>query len=128
MDPIADMLTSIRNAQAVLKETVSFPYSEIKFEIAKILKQENFIEEIEKKGRKHKKLITIKLKYEDNEPVISGLKRVSKPGQRIYTGAGKIKKVKAGYGILIISTSKGLMTGKEVKKKNLGGEILCEIW
>jgi len=122
------MLTSIRNAQAVLKETVSFPYSEIKFEIAKILKQENFIEEIEKKGRKHKKLITIKLKYEDNEPVISGLKRVSKPGQRIYTGAGKIKKVKAGYGILIISTSKGLMTGKEVKKKNLGGEILCEIW
>lgn len=128
MDPIADMLTSIRNAQAVLKETVSFPYSEMKFEIAKILKQENFVGEIEKKGRKPKKLITIKLKYDNNEPVISGLKRISKPGQRIYTAAGKIRRVKSGYGILIISTSKGLMADKEARKKNLGGEILCEIW
>lgn len=128
MDPIADMLTLIRNAQAVLKETVSVPYSEIKFEIAKILKQENFVEEIEKKGRKPKKLITIKLKYDNNEPAISGLKRISKLGQRIYTAAGKIRRVKAGYGISIISTSKGLMTDKEARKKNLGGEMLCEIW
>ncbi len=128
MDPIADMLTSIRNAQAVLKETVNVPYSEIKFEIAKILKQENFVEEIERKGRKHKKLITIKLKYNNNEPVISGLKRISKPGQRIYTAVGKIKRIRAGYGISIISTSKGLMTDKEARKKNSGGEILCEIW
>ncbi len=128
MDTIADMLTLIRNAQAVLKETVAIPYSEIKFEIAKILKKENFIEGIEKKGRKTKKSIEIKLKYDDKKPAISSLRRVSRPGQRIYTTAGKIKKVRDGYGITIISTSKGLMTNKEARKKNLGGEIICEIW
>ena len=128
MDPIADMLTSIRNAQAVLKETVIFPYSEIKFEIAKILKKENFVEKIEKKGRKTRKSIEIKLKYEDKKPAISSLKRISKPGQRIYTAAGKIRKVRDGYGMAIISTSKGLMTNKEARKQNMGGEILCEIW
>jgi len=128
MDPIADMLTSIRNAQAVLKETVVIPYSEIKFEIAKVLKKENFIEKIEKKGRKTRKSIEIKLKYDDKEPAISSLKRISKPGQRIYTAAGKIRKVRDSYGIAIISTSKGLMTNKEARKQNLGGEIICEIW
>jgi small subunit ribosomal protein S8 len=128
MDPIADMLTSIRNAQAVLKETVVFPYSEIKFGIAKILKKENFVEKIEKKGRKTRKSIEVKLKYEDKKPAISSLKRISKPGQRIYTAAGKIRKIRDGYGISIISTSKGLMTNKEARKQNLGGEILCEIW
>jgi len=128
MDPIADMLTIIRNAQAVLKETVVVPYSGIKFEIAKVLKKENFIEEIEKKGKKIRKTIEIKLKYKDKEPAISGLKRVSKPGQRIYTAAGDIKGVRGGYGITIISTSKGLMTGKEARKQNLGGEILCKVW
>ncbi|HDY72734.1 MAG TPA: 30S ribosomal protein S8 [bacterium] len=128
MDPIADMLTSIRNAQAVLKETVVVPYSEIKFEIAKVLKKENLIEEVEKKGRKIRKSIEIKLKYENKKPAILSLKRISKPGQRIYTTAGKIKKVRSGYGISIISTSKGLMTNKQARKQNIGGEILCEIW
>ncbi len=128
MDPIADMLTSIRNAQAVLKETVVVPYSEIKFEIAKVLKKENLIEEVEKKGRKTRKSIEIKLKYENKKPAILSLKRISKPGQRIYTTAGKIKKVRSGYGISIISTSKGLMTNKQARKQNIGGEILCEIW
>jgi len=128
MDPIADMLTIIRNAQAVLKETVVVPYSEIKFEIAKVLKKENFIEEIEKKGKKIRKTIEIKLKYKDKEPAISGIKRVSKPGQRIYTAAGKIKGIRGGYGMAIISTSKGLMTDKEARKQNLGGEILCKVW
>ncbi len=128
MDPIADMLTSIRNAQAVLKETVVVPYSEVKFEIAKVLKKEDFIEKIEKKGRKTRKSIEIKLKYDDKKPAISSLKRISKPGQRIYTTAGKIRKVRDGYGIAIISTSKGLMTNKEARKQNLGGEIMCEIW
>jgi len=128
MDPIADMLTTIRNAQAVLKETVVVPYSEIKFEIAKVLKKENFIGEIEKKGKKVRKTIEIKLKYKDKQPAISGLKRVSKPGQRIYTAAGKIKGIRGGYGMAIISTSKGLMTDKEARKQNLGGEILCKIW
>lgn len=128
MDPIADMLTSIRNAQAVLKETVVVPYSEIKFEIAKVLKKENLIEEVEKKGRKTRKSIEIKLKYENKKPAILSLKRISKPGQRIYTTAGKIKKIRSGYGISIISTSKGLMTNKQARKQNIGGEILCEIW
>jgi len=128
MDPIADMLTSIRNAQIVLKETVNISYSEIKFEIAKILKHEGFVDDVEKKGRRPKKLIIIKLRYDDKQSVISGLKRISKPGQRIYTAADKIKKVRAGYGISIISTSKGLMTDKDARRKNLGGEIICQIW
>ena len=128
MDPIADMLTSIRNTQAVLKETVVVPYSEIKFELAKVLKKENFIEGVEKKGRKTRKSIEIKLKYENKKPAILSLKRISKPGQRIYTRAGKIKKVRSGYGMSIISTSKGLMTNKQARKQNIGGEILCEIW
>lgn len=128
MDPIADMLTSIRNAQAVLKETVKIPFSKLKFEIAKILEKNAFVEKVEKKGRGIKRIIEIKLKYEDKKPVISGLKRISKPGQRIYLRAKKIKPVRSGYGISIISTSKGLLTDEEVRKQNIGGEIICEVW
>ena len=128
MDPIANMLTSIRNAQAVSKETVEIPFSKLKFGIAEILEKEGFIDKVEKRGRKIKKVIEIKLKYEDKKPVISGLKRISKPGQRIYLSAQEIRRVRSGYGISIISTSKGLMTNKEARKKNMGGEIICEIW
>jgi small subunit ribosomal protein S8 len=128
MDPISDMLTSIKNAQAVFKETVEIPFSNLKYEIAKILEKEKFIEKVEKKGKKTKRIIEITLKYQDKAPAISGLKRISKPGQRIYLPAKKIKRVKGGYGIAIISTSKGLMTNKEARKKKLGGEVLCEIW
>ncbi|UZE93183.1 MAG: 30S ribosomal protein S8 [Candidatus Nealsonbacteria bacterium] len=128
MDPIADMLTSIRNAQAVLKETVKIPFSKLKFEIAKILEKNAFVEKVEKKGRGIKRIIEIKLKYEDKKPVISGLKRISKPGQRIYLRAKKIKPVRSGYGISIISTSKGLLTDEEVRKQNIGGEVICEVW
>jgi small subunit ribosomal protein S8 len=128
MDPIADMLTSIRNAQGVLKETTQVPFSNLKFEIAKILKKEGFIEGVSKKGRKTKKLIEIKLKYDDKEPVISGLRKISKPGQRIYLSAKDIRPVKNGYGIAILSTSKGLMTDKQARKNKVGGEMLCEIW
>lgn len=125
VDPITDMLNRIRNAQAVLHKTVSIPFSKIKYEIAKILEKQEFVKKIEKKGRTPKRFIEITLKY---PTVISGLKRVSKPGQRIYTPAKKIKGSKGGYGILIISTPKGLMTDKEARKKKLGGEIICEIW
>jgi len=128
MDPIADMLTSIRNAQAVLKETVKIPFSKLKFEIAKILEKNAFVGKAEKKGKGIKRIIEIKLKYEDKTPVISGLKRISKPGQRIYLRAKEIKPVRSGYGISIISTSKGLLTDKEVRKQNIGGEVICEIW
>ena len=128
MDPIADMLTSIRNAQAVLKETVKIPFSKFKFELAKVLEKNGFVKKVEKKGRGIKRVIEIKLKYEDKAPVISGLKKISKPGQRIYAGVAEIKPIRSGYGISIISTSKGLMTDKEVRKQNIGGEVICKVW
>ena len=138
VDPITDMLNRIRNAQAVLKETVEVPFSNLKYEIAKILEKNGFIEKVEKKGKKTKKIIEITLKYlpaealakeGDNKiPAISGLKRISKPGQTIYLGHRQIKRVKGGYGIAIISTSKGLMTDKEARKQKIGGEVICEIW
>jgi len=127
-DQISNMLTSIRNAQAVMHKTVSVPYSNIKYEIAEILAKQNFIEKIEKKGKKIEKIIEITLKYNDGAPVISGLKRISKQGQRIYTSAQEIKKVKDGYGIAIISTSKGIMTNNEARRNKLGGEVICQIW
>lgn len=135
MDPIADMLTIIRNGLAVKKDKVLVPFSKIKFEIAKILEKEKFIEKVEKVKRKIKRgkskpkpFLEIYLKYEDGQPAISGIEKISKPGQRIYLPYKKIKPVKGGYGIAIISTSKGLMTDKEARKKKVGGEIICEVW
>jgi len=128
MDPITDMLNRIRNAQAVLHPAVSVPFSNLKYEIAKILEKQGFIEKVEKKGKKAKRTIEIILRYTDKTPAISGLRRISKPGQRIYQNYQEIKKVKGGYGVAIISTSKGLMTDKEARKQKIGGEALCEIW
>ena len=128
MDPISDMFTAIRNALTVKHPTVTIPFSNLKYEIVKILEKEGFIEKVEKKGKKAKRFVEITLKYTDNLPAISGLKRISKPGQRIYSNRRKIKRVKGGYGIAIISTSKGLMTNKEARKQKLGGEIICEVW
>ena len=127
-DPISNMLTSIRNAQAVLRQTVDISFSNLKYEIAKILQKHGFVEKIDKKNKKIEKIIEITLKYDNKTPVISGLKRISSPGQRIYVSARKIKRVRDGYGIAIISTSKGLMIDKEARKNKLGGEVLCEIW
>ena len=129
MDPIADMLTVIRNAQAVKKDTVVVPFSNLKYEIARILEKNGFVDKVAKEGRKTKRAIMITLKYgEAKEPAISGLKRISKPGQRIYKKFKELKSVKSGFGIAIISTSKGLMTDKEARKQKLGGEIICEVW
>jgi len=129
MDPIADMLTRIRNAQAVRKETVVFPFSRMKYEIAEIMKRKGFIKEVKSLGRKTGKKIKVELSYsEQGLPAISGLKMVSRQSQRIYKSAGEIRAVKGGTGISIVTTSKGLMTGKEAKKNNIGGEIICEIW
>jgi small subunit ribosomal protein S8 len=127
-DPITDMLNRIKNAQVSKKEQVVLPFSNFKYEIAKILESEGFIGKIEKKGRKASKVLEITLKYENKIPVISGVRKISKPGQRIYSPSRDIKAVRGGYGISIISTSKGLMTGIEAKKQKLGGEVLCEIW
>jgi small subunit ribosomal protein S8 len=134
-DPIVDMLNRIRNAQAVQKKTVTVPFSNIKFELAKILENNGYIEKVEKRKKGENRTIEIVLKYlpEKDEkrqlkPAISGLKRVSKLGQRIYVKSRDLKPVLGGYGISIISTSKGLMTEKEAKKKKLGGEVIAEIW
>lgn len=128
MDQITDMLNRIRNAQAVLHPTTEMPFSNLKYEIAKILEKNGLIEKAVKNGKKEKKTLEITLKYEDKEGRIAGLKRISKSGQRIYLPSRSLKKVKGGYGLSIISTSKGLMTGQEARKQKLGGEVLCEIW
>jgi len=128
-DPIADMLVRIRNAQAVKKDTVQVPFSQMKYQIAKVLEQRNFIKGIELKGRKTNKVFELTLKYDkEKEPVIVGLKRVSKPGLRAYAPSLRIKRVRNGQGIAILSTSAGIMTDNDARRKNVGGEVLCEIW
>lgn len=122
------MLTSIRNALAVKHSVASVPFSNLKYEIAKILEKNGFIAKVEKKGKKIKKLLEITLKYDKGTSVISDLKRISKLSQRIYKKAEEMKPVKGGYGIAIISTSKGLMTDKEARKQKMGGEVICEVW
>lgn len=135
-DPITDMFNRIRNSQAVLKETVDVPFSNLKNKIAEILEKNGFIQKAEKKGKRSGRVIEITLKYENAEeggrvkkiPAITGIKRISKLGQRIYNQAKDLRIVRSGYGILIVSTSKGLMTGKDARKQNLGGEVICEVW
>lgn len=122
------MLNRIRNAQIVLRPKVEIPFSNLKYEIAKILEKKGFVEKAAKNGKKERRSIEITLKYENKAGAIVGLKRISKPGQRIYLPSRNIKKVKGGYGLAIISTSKGLMTNQEARKQKLGGEVLCEIW
>lgn len=128
-DPITDMLNRIRNAQAVRHQTVEISYSNLLKNLAEILVRGGFLSKLEKRRKKEKKIIRVYLRYDSrNTPAISGLKRISKPSQRIYKKAKEIRKVREGYGIAIISTSQGLMTDKEARKKKLGGEILCEVW
>lgn len=132
-DPIADMLTRIRNALAIKKPEIVLPYSKVKFNIAKVLEKERLIEKVETidatKNKTGFKQLKIQLKYnEDNQSVIGTLKRISSPGQRIYVKKDKIPKVLNGLGMNILSTSKGLMTGQEAREKNLGGELICEIY
>lgn len=133
MDTISNMLTQIRNAQGVGKADVVFPFSKIKMSIARILKDKGYVESAKKENENSHDAIKVVLKYEKVganklEPAISGIKRVSKLGKRIYIGKDDIKKVKNGYGISIISTSKGLMTGEEARKAGVGGEVICEVW
>ena len=127
-DPIADMLTRIRNGVQARHETVDIPASKEKTEIAKILKNEGFITDYSVSGDL-KKTMTVTLKYgPNNQKVISGIKRVSKPGLRIYAQAGKLPRVLNGLGIAIISTSSGMLTDKEAKAKHVGGEVIAYVW
>ena len=128
-DPIADMLTRIRNALTVKHETVEIPASNIKKSIANILLSEGYVKSVEIVDDGLSGKIVIGLKYaEGNKSVISGLKRVSKPGLRKYTGADNMPKVLGGLGTAIVSTSKGIMTDKQEKAANVGGEMLCFVW
>ena len=128
-DTIADMLTRIRNANQMRYQEVSVPASNLKVSLAKILKEEGFIEDYKVVNDNVQGTIELTLKYGQNkERVITGLKRISKPGLRVYAKAGEVPKVLNGLGIAIISTSKGVMTDKEARKENLGGEVLCYIW
>jgi small subunit ribosomal protein S8 len=129
IDPIADMLTRIRNAIMVRHDSVQVPASKIKVAIAKILKDEGFIADYEiVKGKPHR-MIKVQLRYfEDNKPAISGLKRVSKPGLRMYVHKREIPRVYGGLGIAIISTSQGLKTGQQAWHQKSGGELLCYVW
>lgn len=128
-DPIADMLTRIRNAQAVNKEEVLIPFSKLKFEVAKILKHEDYISALEKDETEKFPQLKIVLKYDNKkQPAIRSIQRVSKPGRRIYVSKDKLPKVLNNLGVAILSTSSGMMTNKEAKRKGLGGEVICEIW
>jgi small subunit ribosomal protein S8 len=119
-DPISDMLTRIRNATILAKPEVVIPNSKLKAEILKVLKEENYINDFEKNDL----VITVKLNPNKPEKII----RVSKPGRRIYSGKGEIPRVLQGHGLVILSTSQGVMSGKKAKKEGLGGEVLCKVW
>jgi small subunit ribosomal protein S8 len=126
-DPIADMLTRIRNAGRALLPAVELPHSRMKESVAKILKSEGYVADVAVEGNAMKKL-KIRLKYQGKKNVIEGLKRVSRPGLRRYVGSTEIPRVLGGMGVSIISTPEGVMTGTQAKKKNLGGELLCHVW
>lgn len=129
MDPISSMITQIRNALAVKKPFISIPASNFKYELACALVDLGYLRSVNRVGRGIKKYLKIELKYDNNsESVLKQIKKISKPGQRIYLPKHKIKSVKSGLGCLIISTSSGLMTNKEARKKSLGGEIICEVF
>jgi len=131
-DPIADMLTRIRNAQAVKHTGIRVPSSKIKVAIAKILREEGFIEDYRVTRDHPQPQLIIKLKYvgerKERHPVITGVRRVSKPGRRIYTRASEIPWVRSGMGIAILSTPKGVLTGQQARRLGVGGEILCYVW
>ena len=127
-DPIADMLTRFRNAVQAKHDTVTIPSSKEKIEIARILKEEGFINDFIVDGDSHQNII-VTLKYgKNNEKVISGLKRISKPGLRVYARANELPRVLNGLGIAILSTSKGVMTDKQAKLQHIGGEVLAYVW
>ena len=128
-DPIADMLTRMRNALTVRKEKVEVPSSKMKRAIADILLQEGYVKSVELVENEHEGTLVLGLKYTENgKSVIGGLKRVSKPGLRTYSGAQTMPKVLGGYGIAIVSTNKGIMTDKQAKAQNVGGEVLCYVY
>lgn len=128
-DPVADMLTKIRNAAQARHEKVDIPVSKLKLEIVKILKTEGYIKNFKKVQEDNKSIIRIFLKYDEvNAPVIHGLEKISKPGRRVYSSYKDLPRVYNGYGTVIVSTSSGVTTGKKAAEKMVGGELVCTIW
>ncbi|MBX3061044.1 MAG: 30S ribosomal protein S8 [Anaerolineae bacterium] len=131
-DPIADMLTRMRNAMMRQHQTVSVPHSKVKEAVAQVLKEEGYIEDFQVLPEKPQAVILVKLKYvggrRDRRPVITGLERVSRPGRRIYVGKKEIPWVLSGMGVAVLTTSKGIMTGQKARQLGLGGEVLCKVW
>jgi small subunit ribosomal protein S8 len=128
-DPIGDMLTRIRNASLARHREVAVPASRVKREIARILAEEGFIEDVTTSSDGVQEYLNLQLKYvEGRSPVVSGLKRISKPGLRVYARKTEIPRVLGGLGVVILSTSRGIMTGAQARKLNLGGEVLCYVW
>ncbi len=128
-DPIADMLTRIRNANTALHPQVTMPSSQLKEEIAKILASEGYVDSYKVEDAKVGKTLTLRLRYSnDRDRVIKGLERVSTPGHRVYKGAKALERVRGGIGVSIVSTSDGLLTDREARRRNVGGEVLCEVW
>lgn len=128
-DPIADMLTRIRNAVAVGHERVAMPSSKVKVRIAQILVDEGFIDRYDVSEEGHRRELELVLRYgERRTPVIEGIKRISKPGHRVYRGSRELPRVQGGIGVAVVSTSQGLLPDREARRRHLGGEILCEVW
>ncbi len=128
-DPVADMLTKVRNAAMARHEKVDVPASKLKLEIVKILKTEGYIKNFKKVQEDGKNILRIFLKYDDeNNPVIHGVKKISTPGRRVYSGYKDLPRVYNGYGTIIVSTSSGVTTGKKATEKMVGGELVCTIW
>lgn len=127
-DPLADMLTRIRNAALVKSEKVDVPASRLKLEIAKILKEEGFIRAYKILKDKRQGILRLTLKYTDNDNVISGLKRVSKPGRRVYVGSKEIPRVMGGVGIAILTTPQGILSDRTCRRESVGGEVICYVW
>ena len=127
IDPISDMLTRIRNGQRALMPSVEMPHSKIKESIAGILKREGYIQDFAVEG-KIPKIMKLRLKYQGKKSVIEGLRRISTPGLRRYVGSTDIPRVRGGMGVSVVSTSEGVMTGTQARKKNIGGELLCYVW
>jgi len=127
-DPIADMLTRIRNANQMKKKTVDMPASKLKLQIAELLKNEGYITNYREINQEPQNVLRVTLKYVQNERAVKGLKRISKPGLRVYAKTNEMPKVLNGLGIAVVSTSKGLMTDREARKQRVGGEILAYVW
>jgi small subunit ribosomal protein S8 len=128
-DPIADMLTRIRNANQALQPEATMPASTLKEEIAKILSVEGYVDSYKVEDARVGKELTVRLRYgTDRQRVLQGLRRISTPGHRVYKGATDIPRVRGGLGVAIVSTSEGLLTDREARRRNVGGEVLCEVW